>query len=171
MIEEKIVVSDSNIFFDLFSVDLLNEFFLLPCEIMTTDFVLSEFIRPKQMAKLREFINSNKLVVVGFDNREINNIFSIMQSNENNASFTDCSVWYYAKKINGRLLTGDGKLRKSATADNVKVSGILYVLDNLIEYEILDRDVCADKLEELTHINNRLPKGECEKRIAKWREK
>ena len=46
MIEERIVVSDSNIFFDLLSVDLLNDFFLLPCEITTTDFVISEIIRP-----------------------------------------------------------------------------------------------------------------------------
>ncbi len=63
---------------------------------------------------------------------------AILSSNTNNASFTDCSVWYYAKKTNGRLLTGDNKLRKSAEKDNVKVSGILYVFDNLIEYGIID---------------------------------
>lgn len=37
MIEEKIVVSDTNIFFDLLSVDLLDAFFRLPCEIATTN--------------------------------------------------------------------------------------------------------------------------------------
>lgn len=169
MIEERIVVSDSNIFFDLLSVDLLNDFFLLPCEITTTDFVISEIIRPEQLDKLQSFIDSKKLDVINFINDEINKIFSIFQSNDNNASVTDCSVWYYAKKINGRLLTGDNKLRKSASADNVKVSGILYIFDNFVEYGILEKKLCAKKLEELMQKNNRLPKSECEKRIAEWR--
>lgn len=67
------------------------------------------------------------------------------------------------------MLTGDNKLRKSAAADNVKVSGILYVFDNFVEYGILEKELCAKKLEELMQKNNRLPKGECEKRIAEWR--
>lgn len=82
---------------------------------------------------------------------------------------TDCSVWYYDKKNNGRLLMGDGKLRKSAVADNVKVSGILYIFDNLIEYGILEKTKAADFLEQLTQINMRLPKTECENRIKLWR--
>lgn len=77
MIEERIVVSDSNIFFDLLSVDLLNDFFLLPCEITTTDFVISEIIRPEQLDKLQSFIDSKKLDVINFINDEINKIFSI----------------------------------------------------------------------------------------------
>ena len=79
------------------------------------------------------------------------------------------TVWYYAKKTGGRLLTGDGKLRKSAEADNVKVSGILYIVDNLVEYGILEKADAEDLLEKLMQINMRLPKGECEKRILKWR--
>ena len=56
-----------------------------------------------------------------------------------------------------------------AEADNVKVSGILYVFDNLVEYGILEKNKASDLLEKLTQINMRLPKGECEKRILKWR--
>ena len=66
-------------------------------------------------------------------------------------------------------MTGDGNLRKSAEADNIKVSGILYIFDNLVEYGILDKKKAADLLEQLTKINMRLPKTECEKRISNWR--
>ena len=169
MISEKIVVSDSNIFFDLLSVDLLNEFFLLPCNITTTDFVISEIIRPEQLDKIQGFIFSKKLEVIKFNIEEVNKIFELYQSNDNNASVTDCSVWYYAKSVNGRLLTGDGKLRKSASNANVKVSGILYIFDNLVDYGILDKAICAAKFETLMQINNRLPKGECENRISLWK--
>ena len=67
------------------------------------------------------------------------------------------------------MLTGDGKLRKSAEKDNVKVSGILYVFDNLIEYGIISEKEAADFLDTLMQINMRLPKDECEKRILTWR--
>ena len=81
----------------------------------------------------------------------------------------DCSVWYRAKETAGRLLTGDGKLRKSAEKDNVKVSGILYIFDNLVEYEIITKTEAVNSLEKLISINSRLPKGECEKRILEWK--
>ena len=48
MIEERIVISDANVIIDLLSVQLLEAFFALPCEIFTTDFVISEIERPEQ---------------------------------------------------------------------------------------------------------------------------
>lgn len=48
MIAETIIVSDSNIIFDLFYVDLLDDFLRLPCKITTTDFVISEIERNEQ---------------------------------------------------------------------------------------------------------------------------
>lgn len=169
MIDDTLVVSDTNIFFDLLSVDLLSDFFQLPCKIATTDFVINEIIQPEQLKKIQAFIDSKKLDVAAFESDEVNIINEIHKNRDNNVSFTDCSVWYYAKEKNGRLLTGDGKLRKAAEEDNVKVSGILYIFDNLLEYEILDKISCAKKLEQLMQLNMRLPKNECEKRIKRWR--
>jgi len=58
MIQEKIVVSDTNIFLDLISVNLLDSFFLLPCDICTTDFVINEIIQPLQIQAIDKFIKS-----------------------------------------------------------------------------------------------------------------
>lgn len=168
MIEEKIIVCDSNIFFDLLSVDLLDSFFLLPCEITTTDFVLDEVKKSEQLKQIRTFIYSKHLDVISFDFEEVLRIHALQSGTNNNVSVADCSVWYYAKNTDGRLLTGDAKLRKSAEEDNVKVSGILYVFDNLVEYEIIENKECAEKLKKLIILNPRLPKEECEKRIKKW---
>ncbi len=66
MIEESIVVSDSNIFFDLISVDLLESFFLLPCRITTTDFVISEIKTQRELDAVQSFIASGKLHVKSF---------------------------------------------------------------------------------------------------------
>ena len=66
-------------------------------------------------------------------------------------------------------MTGDGKLRAAAEKDNVKVSGILYLFDNFVEYGLLSASEAAENLKALMTINMRLPKAECETRIAKWR--
>ena len=165
---EKIVVSDTNIFLDLISVDLLESFFEFPCEIHTSDFVLGEIKQQKQIKAIQKFEASKKLKVAKFKSPEISEIFELKQGHETKVSFTDCSVWYYAKKINARLITGDGKLRKAAEKDNVLVSGILYIFDNLVEYGVLDRTQAAKKLAQLVEINPRLPYGECQKRICDW---
>lgn len=92
MIQEKIVVSDTNIFLDLISINLLDSFFLFPCDICTTDFVINEIIQPLQIQAIDKFIKSKKLEVVSFDFSELSAINGIFTRNNNNASMTDCSV-------------------------------------------------------------------------------
>jgi hypothetical protein len=84
-------------------------------------------------------------------------------------SVLDCSVWHYSKTNNYSLVTGDGPLRKTASADGVDVKGILFILDELVRNELLQPNIAADKLEHLLVIGSRLPKNECNKRIEEWR--
>ena len=168
MIKERIVISDANIFIDLISINLLAEFFLLPLEIMTTDFVLAEIEIPEQYEKLQFFVKSRKLSVVSFSYDDVSKITTLQEKSSNNVSMADCSVWYCAKKNDGRLLTGDAKLRRVAEEDGICVSGILFIFDCLIEYGVLGEIDCAAKLDNLQEINKRLPNKECKKRIAKW---
>ena len=107
--------------------------------------------------------------VASFDFDEFNEILLLQSNSKNNTSIADCSVWYYAKKVDGRLLTGDGKLRAAAEKDNVKVSGVLYLFDNFVELGLLSASEAAENLETLMTLNMRLPKAECEVRITKWK--
>lgn len=168
MIVEAIVVSDTNIFLDLFSVDLLTEFFELPYAIHTSDFVLGEILQPAQQKAIKPFVKSKKLTVVSFEFSELSEISDLQNNCGTNLSVTDCSVWHHAKKMGALLLTGDSKLRKAAEKDNVLVSGIIYVFDKLVENGILKMQDAARKLSELVKQNPRLPHGECQKRIANW---
>ena len=165
MIEEKLIVSDTNIFIDLISINLLDKLFLLPCNIYTTDFVVNEIAWPEQQAEIDKHIITRELEMVSFGFEELVKINALHTNS--GTSLTDCSVWYLAKETCGRLLTGDGKLRKAAEFDNVKVSGILYIFDNLIEYEILDKATAIALLQQLMAVNSRLPRQECKKWIDK----
>jgi len=83
-------------------------------------------------------------------------------------SFEDCSVWYYSKKMSGILLTGDGKLRKQASKDNIEVRGIIYLFDVLLNQNLISSQEAVEKIKQLMLLNNRLPKKEIDKRIELW---
>jgi hypothetical protein len=88
-----IVVSDTNIFIDLLSVDLIEDFFRLPLNIHTVDYVLHELKEEQRTVLLK-----CNLTVKGYSDMEHEEIFDFHSRCGGNVSFTDCSVWFYAKK-------------------------------------------------------------------------
>lgn len=168
---EKIVVNDTNIFIDLFNVDLLDEFFSIPWEVHTTRFVMLELLREEQQAKVTPYLELGKLQIPNLESKEIAEIGRLFQQYENqtNLSFTDCSVWYYAKVNNYVLLTGDRKLRTVAAFDGIEVHGILHVFDRLVDNGIISYQVAIERIELLYQTNPRLPKDEKDKRLQAWK--
>ena len=168
---KKIVVNDTNVFIDLYEVGLLEEFFSLPWEVHTTDFVMLELQREGQHETVARYKTDKRLVVPVLEAKEMMEIGNLYQQNQNrtNLSLTDCSVWYYAKANNYILLTGDRKLRTITVFDGVEVHGVIYVFDRLVEFDIISPQVAVDKLLKLYSLNSRLPKEEIDKRINKWK--
>ena len=168
---KKIVVNDTNVFIDLYEVGLLEEFFSLPWEVHTTDFVMLELQREGQHETVAKYKADKRLVVPVFEAKEMSEIGNLYQLNMNrtNLSLTDCSVWYYAKVNNYILLTGDRKLRTTSILDGVEVHGVIYVFDALMEFDMISHQVAVEKLQQLYAINPRLPKEEIEKRIHLWK--
>ena len=168
---KKIVVNDTNVFIDLYEVGLLEEFFSLPWEVHTTDFVMLELQREGQHETVAKYKANKRLVVPVFEAKEMSEIGNLYQRylNSTNLSLTDCSVWYYAKVNNYILLTGDRKLRTTSILDGVEVHGVIYVFDALMEFDMISHQVAVEKLQQLYAINPRLPKDEIEKRINLWK--
>ena len=168
---KKIVVNDTNVFIDLYEVGLLEEFFSLPWEVHTTDFVMLELQREGQHETIAKYKADKRLVVPVLEAKEMLEIGILYQKYENrtNLSLTDCSVWYYAKVNNYILLTGDRKLRTVSTYDGVEVRGVIFVFDCLVECGIISHQVAVEKLQQLYVINPRLPKEEIDKRINLWK--
>lgn len=163
-----IVVSDTNIFLDLMSVGILSEAFRLPIRFHTVDYVVEEIKNDEQIGQIMRLVDTNLLTVKEFDEEEISEILSMYLKCSSNLSVEDCSVWYYSKKNNYRLLTGDKALRSCATNDGVMVSGILYITDLLVEEGIIDKRNMASRLRLLCEKNKRLPRKLIEERINKY---
>lgn len=166
----EIVINDTNILLDLYDIELLDTFFRLPIEVKTVDFVINEITRSNQIQAVRKLIDQGKLVVKNYPDTAIIDLVQFKGECGGNLSLTDSTVIFYAKSLPGcRILTGDRQLRNRAEQRGVKVSGILYVFDQLVEQGLLSCAEASKKLEALIKINPRLPKGEVEARIAKWK--
>jgi predicted nucleic acid-binding protein len=164
-----IVVNDTNILIDLYSIDLLEYFFQLPIAIHTVDLVIHEIQDEAQRDSLKPYINRGILYVHKFSSEELAQAIAMRQEASGNVSVTDCSVWYYAKQHDYILLTGDRQLRVRAIGSNVAVKGIIFVFDLMVEHRLITPTFAADKLEELYHINQRLPKKIIQERLDSWR--
>lgn len=163
-----IVVNDTNIFIDLYSVGCLEAFFQLPISVHTVDFVMNEIKDFAQLKAIGEYVESKQLTIGRFTAEELGDVYTLFATAEGNVSLTDCAVWHYAKSHNYILLTGDKQLRNRASESHVTVRGILYVFDLLMEHKILSTEDIVAKLRKLQEVNLRLPKKLIQERIDKW---
>ncbi len=167
-----IAIGDSSIFIDLYQLEMLSYLGKLKIALKTTDFVLYELslnAHQDQGIHVQKMVENGVLTVLSADVFEMQKIVDL-KNVQDSLSLTDCSVWYYAKKLDAMLLTGDGKLRKSAEKDKVEVHGTLWIFDELIKQNEIAKSIAAQKLKELMELNPRLPQKICKERIANWEE-
>ena len=165
---EDIVVSDTNIFIDLLTVELLDVFFQLPYRVWTTVFVLEELTDAAQKTIIQAFVETGKLAVKEYNAEELSVLVAFSSARTNNVSLTDCSVWRFSCDNGYLLLTGDGTLRTSSELTGTRVSGVLFVFDQLVTRRIIPPKDAADRLRHLFSVNKRLPKGEIDRRLQEW---
>ncbi len=153
-------ISDANIFIDLYNIGLVDEFDQLNLDIRTTDFVLNELNESQQ-----QIVKSMNITVHSLESQELINFFSTFGSlGQLKISYQDYSVFYFAKELNGAVLTNDGALRKFAKNRSVEAKGLFYILDEIILSSKKDKTVLIESL-ELLMKNEWLPKHEITKRI------
>lgn len=163
----KIVINDANILIDLVKLELIVAFSKLDFDLHTTDFILDE-LNDEQRTPIVNLNSGKKLTVIEtIKTTDFQGITTILEKSTG-LSFEDCSVWYYSKKMSGILLTGDGKLRKQASKDNIEVRGIIYLFDVLLNQNLISFQEAVEKIKQLMLLNNRLPKKEIDKRIELW---
>jgi predicted nucleic acid-binding protein len=158
----KLHINDANILMDIVKLGLVDAFLALGFELYTTDFVFAEMELEQQL-----LLASDTLIKLGANEEDITVIFE-MTNEHAGLSFEDCSTWYFAQKMDGILVTGDGKLRKKASATGVEVRGMIYIIEQIKEQELLPVSTCIEKLTALKAMNDRLPMDEIDSRIQNW---
>jgi predicted nucleic acid-binding protein len=158
----KLHINDANILMDIVKLNLTASFLALEFELYTTDFVFAE-MEPEQQEQLL----SDTLIKIGASPEDMTAIFELSELHKG-LSYEDCSTWYFAQKMNGILVTGDGKLRTKARASGVEVRGMIYIIEQIKNQNLLPIIDCIEKLKSLKELNDRLPMDEINNRIQTW---
>jgi rRNA-processing protein FCF1 len=164
----KLIITDTNIFFDLIGIEALPEFFSLEYEICTTDFVIKEVLQSNQKEQVEAFIRAQKLTIFRLTAEEIDEI-RIFPTIRQFKGITDKTVLWKSYQLKCTLLTGDGKLRKEAEDLKIEVHGSIWVVNLLVKNGIITKIKGVDLLVKLRGINTSLPNDEIEKLIRRFK--
>lgn len=169
----EIVVNDTNILIDLFNAGLLPYCKQLNLEFRTIDLVINEIRVDEQYKAIQKIIDDGTLKVFPLSGEQVGRVYQKISEYQGvcNLSPEDISVMVYAIDNNCRLLTGDKKLKEKAIIENVKVSGVLYLTDLLMQDSEISNDEMIEALERLLNSNNRLPKKLIKERIESLKQR
>ena len=113
---ERLVVSDTNIFIDLVKLGILADFFFLPWEIHTTDYVMDELTDSAQYDAVINFYDRGRLAIGSFSAEEV-----VAIHDQSNQPGCHLSVIQYSRKTKGcSILTGDKHLRETAQKEGLE---------------------------------------------------
>ena len=87
----KLLITDTNVLFDVIKIGVLPEFFRLDFDICTTIFVIEEIKPFPQREQVETFIRSKQLTVFGFSGEDVESIVNFDTGRELKR-FTDKSV-------------------------------------------------------------------------------
>ncbi|MDD3322259.1 MAG: hypothetical protein PHS59_12530 [Paludibacter sp.] len=160
----KIVITDVSVFFDLYKLQVLPEFFSLDWEIHTTNFVYNEILREEQVVEFESFVKDKKLNIIKINIEEEAEIQN-MQLKRPNKSFPDKTVLWKAKKEKCTLLTCDKVLRTEASFHKIEVHGTAWIILQFVENGIIDKMRAIELLEQLVKDNVRQPVEQIKKII------
>ena len=164
----KVAITDASVFFDLYKIELLPEFFGLDIEIYTTDFIFNEILQSDERVLFETFCRSNQLKIIIIDELEREQI-SVMDLKYSNSSIADRTAIFKARQMNCILLTCDKKLKKEAEYLNLEVHGSIWIIDQLINNNLLENVRALRAFELLKATNAWLPVSEINIRIDRLR--
>ncbi|OGP92127.1 MAG: hypothetical protein A2157_13560 [Deltaproteobacteria bacterium RBG_16_47_11] len=161
--QKKKLVLDTTICIDLVNGQLLKKVTSLPYELVLPDVIVEELIEPPGEYLIQ--IGYKKLQL---DEEAIDQVIDLRER-YSRLSTNDLFALLVAKINSCEILTGDNDLRNVAKEEGVPVHGIFWILDNLVEYNVLTPEEAADALERIKAEGSWLPKREYEVHLKRWR--
>lgn len=160
----KVIIKDACILFDLLDLGLLDRFYRLELTVITTPEVIAEITDEEQLAAIRPYIDKDLLHIDQFGVFE--NILAIVDNNPG-LSLTDAAVLEAAIRREAAVLSSDKSLRNESARRGLVVKGLLWILEELYNQQILSLEVVIEKLMLYPQVNSRVPKKEISNLIAR----
>jgi len=155
-------VVDANILIDLHVGDLLPELFRLPLALVAPDVIIEELQEPDGEQLERRGLHSGEL-----SGQQVMEVAGLAAEHRE-VSINDLFALVLARALGATLLSGDRRLSRIAREQGVRVHGTLWVLDELVRWEVIDPSEAAAGLERMLARGSRLPEAECQRRLKRW---
>jgi len=156
-------VTDASILFDIKKGGIMHEMFQLPFAFTTSDLIANRELKNPPFSEFEKWgLSKEELSVAQVAD------MNLIRTSLKSLSINDISAFLLARDQKLTLLTGDDALRKFAESSGVEVHGILWILDELILNEIINKTEAAVALRQMMSHDRFLPKKECEDRLARW---
>lgn len=164
----QVIISDTSCLIDLQKVSLLDVCLQLPYKIVIPDVLLSEEIikfTPEEKSLLQKRAN-----IWSLSGEEVLRVIEVRCLCKK-LTINDCFVFVIAESIfNSILLAGDEELRNLAKANNLKFRGVLWVVEQLYQAQLVSAKVLHQALLEWKHDQTvRLPPAELNKLIESFK--
>lgn len=148
---QQLLISDSNVFMDLECCNLLDLMFALPYYFCAPDILFEQELRQQHSHLLTIglqllTLNANSMVYVYTLNEKYSN-----------PSMNDLMALSLAKQENCPLLTGDKALRDAAQKEAVLIKGTVWVLEQLVIHQHIDKSIALTALQTMQNNHRRLP--------------
>jgi len=156
-------ILDASVAIDLINGDLLSEVDKLPYKIGIPDIILHEEIEVKGTYLSNQF----HYELIEFSEEQVALVLHLREST-NRISTPDLFAYVSALERSGCLITGDGALRLLCESNEVEVHGLLWILDELVNGNLISTGKASDSLHIILKKGSYLPIDQCIKRFIKW---
>jgi predicted nucleic acid-binding protein len=157
-----LLISDSNIFIDLISGDLMDFMFKLPEEFAVPNILYKEELADQHSDLpgygLRVFEIKSEFMMEAF---RLRNMYKGPGQN-------DLFALALAKQENCPLITGDKQLRLAAKTEKVEIKGTLWLVERMINEKIITVERAKSAFDAMQQDQRRLPWGQVKKLLNKY---
>ena len=159
-----VVVSDTSVLIDLERASLLTPSFRL-----RFDFAVPDLLYERELKSFGgEDMRNRGMRVEALDSDGVALAIEYGRSCPG-LSLPDTFALALAKSNGWTLLTGDAELRQVAEREHVACHGVLWLLDRMLEEEIVSRRALHAGLQAMSsHPRCGLPRGEVQERLKAW---
>ncbi len=161
--QSSMLVLDANILIDIHHGNLTTSLFRMPFSLVTTDLIASELEIPNH-----EYLAELGLRSIELSSDQIEQLLQL-SSSYRRLSVMDLSALILARERRVPLLTNDKPLRDMAIEFKVEVHGTLWILDRMVEQNLISPRDAADALGAMIAMGSRFPPSESSRRMKQWR--
>lgn len=156
-------VVDTNVLIDLYLSELLRELFHLPLDLLAPDVVVAELLQPDGKGVVAHGLRQAEL------SGQLVEEVAFLRAQYRRLSASDLSAFVLANSLNGTLLTNEGPLRKLAQQETLPAHGTLWLLDWMVELDVIPPGRAAQALRRMLSCGSRFPGVECKRRLKGWK--